>query len=248
MPQLSRTGSRNITSFGRGKGFVFQATIAADVNNYNLRTAAVAAGWNGVLPLVARVTINSSVVVGSANTASYAFDTGTTAYPTGSRLFLTVNGYIIGAGGNGASGNGAANLRPGDPAGPALRVNHGTFLTNNNIIGGGGGGSGREGYGGSNGGAGAGGAGRIAGVSVGSGATTAKNGSLLVGGTTGYGVINGRTTQPDPNQYATWGSTLGQDGNVGGYGGLGGTGGNAIVGTSNITYVVTGRIHGRTVA
>lgn len=58
-------------------GFVFNKTISSNVQNYNLKTDAIAAGWNQAEPLLANVTINAGVVVGSANTSSYAFVTGT---------------------------------------------------------------------------------------------------------------------------------------------------------------------------
>lgn len=222
----------------------FAFTISSDTNNFNLRTQLVSAGWDQTNPFRAVITINSGIVLGSANTSSYSLDTGTTAFPTHSFLEIVNNGYIVGAGGNGASGYGDDELRPGLPGGPAIRLNLQTIITNNNIIGGGGGGSGRSGYGGDNGGGGAGGAGRIIGYN--GGATLATNGTLTYGGTTSYGHVNGAGNQPDTNQYATYGSTLGQDGDVGGYGGLGGKGGNAIDGISYVTYNVQGRVHGRT--
>lgn len=224
---------------------LIELTVSADTNNYDFRTALVAAGWDTVTPFRAIVTVNSGIVIGSANTSSYAFTTGDTAYPSGSSLTIVNNGYIVGAGGQGASGNGADDLRPGLPGGPALKVNLTTYITNNSVIGGGGGGSGRAGYGGSNGGRGAGGAGRIPGPIVGDGNATA--GTLTYGGTTQYGHVNGAGNAPDTNQYTTYGSTLGQDGDTGGYGGAGGTGGNAITGISYVTYLVQGRVHGRTV-
>lgn len=233
--------------FDASTTFAYNYNITASVDNFVLTQAAViAAGWDGTSPVRINININSGVVIGSASTGSYAFDTGTTPWPNGSILSLTNYGYIIGAGGNGANGNGYGDLKPGDPGGPGLRVNLLTQIYNYGIIGGGGGGSGREGYGGSNGGAGAGGNGQIPGYSVGTGATAAKHGSLLKGGTTGYGQQNGGSTQPDPTQFATYGTTIGQDGNVGGYGGLGGVGGNAITGISYVTYVKQGRVHGRT--
>ncbi len=58
--------------------FNFTPTISADTLNYNLRAAAVAAGWNQTDPLNATVTINSGVYVGSSNTSGYGFDTGVT--------------------------------------------------------------------------------------------------------------------------------------------------------------------------
>jgi len=35
--------------------FVFNQTISTETYAYNLRTAAIAAGWNGVLPLIATI-------------------------------------------------------------------------------------------------------------------------------------------------------------------------------------------------
>ena len=79
----------------------FNATISANTANYNLRAAAVAAGWNQIAPLNATVTINAGVYVYSTNTGTYAFDTGST-FPTGSTLALINNGTILGMGGRGS--------------------------------------------------------------------------------------------------------------------------------------------------
>ena len=227
--------------------FSYNRLITADTNNLVLDQATMtAAGWDGVTPIRININVNSGVVVGSNSTGAFSLDTGTTAWPVGSILSITNYGYIIGAGGNGASGTGYGDLKPGSPGGPAIRTNLLTQIYNYGIIGGGGGGSGREGYGGNNGGAGAGGNGQIPGYSVGVGATAAKHGSLLKGGITGYGAQNGGSTAPEPTQFSTYGTTIGQDGNVGGYGGLGGVGGNAITGFSYVTFAVQGRVHGRT--
>lgn len=108
--------------------FVFNATISANTQNYNLKSAAIAAGWNQVDPLVATVTINSGVYVGSSSTGSYAFDTGAT-FPAGSTLAVINNGYILGAGGASAAAGGTA-----------LMAQAPVTVTNNGTIGGGGGG------------------------------------------------------------------------------------------------------------
>jgi hypothetical protein len=227
-----------------GGKYPVNITVSSDVNNYDVVSAVTTAlGSFPTFPIKVTVTVNSNVVIGSSSTTTYAFET-TGSWASGSELVIVNNGYIVGAGGDGASGSGADDLRPGKPGGNAMHITLPTTITNNNIIGGGGGGSGRAGYGGSSGGRGAGGAGRIAGAIVGSGNATA--GTLTYGGTTQYSHVNGAGNQPEPNQYTTYGSTLGQDGDVGGYGGLGGTGGYAIVGISNVTYAVQGRVHGRT--
>ena len=127
--------------FLRSSGFGFAQTISADTSNYNLRTAAIAAGWDGAAPLIANITIASGIVVDSTSTSTYAFDAGTTAYPDGSSLALTSLGYIVGMGGAGGSASGGSN--PGSPGGPALRIIASLPTTIDNTsgtIGGGGGG------------------------------------------------------------------------------------------------------------
>ncbi len=125
-------------------GFVFNQTISVNTSNYNLRAAAVAAGWDQVVRLLANVTINAGVYVYSPSTANYAFDTGT-GFTAGSTLVLINNGYIVGmggAGGRGGAGDYTPAAVPGSAGGPALRAQNAIFLTNNGTIGGGGGGGG----------------------------------------------------------------------------------------------------------
>lgn len=128
-----------------GAAFVFNQTISANTTNYNLRSAAIAAGWNQVSPLRASVTINSGVYVSSNSTGAYAFDTGT-SFPTGSSLSLTNNGFIVGMGGAGGNGAGYNNTivagSAGGNGGPALRADAAISITNSGTIAGGGGGGG----------------------------------------------------------------------------------------------------------
>ncbi len=127
--------------FLRSYGFVFAPTISADTSNYNLRAAAVAAGWDQVAPLFATVTLNSGIVISASSTANYAFDTGVT-FPSGSVLALVSNGgYIIGMGGKGGS-NSAYGATAGAAGGPALRAQFALTVTNTGTIAGGGGGGG----------------------------------------------------------------------------------------------------------
>lgn len=122
------------------RNFIFTTTISADTNNYNVSTAAVSAGWNGVDPLVATITINGGVVVGST-TLGAAFTVP--SLPSGSTVAITNNGYIVGRGGTGGNGvNAPANGTAGSPGGLALSVAYATTITNNTTIGGGGGGGG----------------------------------------------------------------------------------------------------------
>lgn len=131
-----------------GSTFVFNQTISADTLNYNLRSAAIAAGWNGVMLLEATVTINAGVYVGSSTTNNYAFDTGAT-FPTGSSLKLVNNGFIVGAGGAGGAGGGSSVGRrigsAGGDGGTAVRAQAAVTITNKGTIGGGGGGGGGSG-------------------------------------------------------------------------------------------------------
>jgi len=128
---------------GRGKSsaFVFNQTIATNTANYDLRAAAVSAGWNQTTPLNATVTINSGVYVYSGSTGSYAFVTGTT-FPAGSVLSLINNGTIVGRGGDGGTGGNASTGFGGGGGGPALYAGYALRVTNNGRIAGGGGGGG----------------------------------------------------------------------------------------------------------
>lgn len=118
--------------------FVFNSVISSDTLNYDLRAAAVSAGWDQSKPLSANVTIANGIVVGSSTTAGYAFDTGS-VFPSGSTLSLTNNGTISGAGG--AGGNGGLQPSPGQAGGVGLRAQYAISVTNNGVVQGGGGGA-----------------------------------------------------------------------------------------------------------
>ena len=222
-------------------GFVFAPIISADASNYNLRTAAIAAGWDQVQPLIATVTINSGIVVSANATSVYAFDTGVT-FPAGSSLTLNMQGaYVIGMGGSGASYG-------GQPGGPALRAQHAlTVNATGGVIGGGGGG-----------GAGVYDSGIGTVIPGGGGRTGRTNsdgtnqGTFTSGGSTTYAA--GGTTGPGgdaPGPYMSggggggWGAAGGRAYLYGsGPSGTGGAGGAAVVGDANITWVNTGTRYG----
>lgn len=128
--------------YGKSSGFTFTQTIASNTTNYNLKSAAIAGGWDQAATLNATVTINSGVYVYSTSTGTYAFDTGST-FPAGTSLTLINNGIIQGCGGNGGAGNSGA----GNAGGPAFIARHAISVTNNGTIGGGGGGGGGGGQG-----------------------------------------------------------------------------------------------------
>lgn len=123
---------------GKSSTFAFSPTLASSVNNYNLNSALTAAGWNGVKPVVANVTINSGVEVGSTSATVAAFLIN--SLPAGSTVMITNNGIICGIGGK--SGQFVVNQGIGGPGGIALQTAYPITLINNNIISGGGGGGG----------------------------------------------------------------------------------------------------------
>ncbi len=246
--------------YGKTKYFYFTDVITTNRTTYNVKTAAVAAGWDLSKPLHATITVNSGIVVGGASISSYAFDTGT-SFTTGSIINLVNNGYIVGAGGKGAD-----SAQVGGNGGPALIAQYGISITNNGTIGGGGGGGGAGSYITScagvfiNGAAGGGGAGYVVGIGGTGAQGTLYNG---VNGTTTTGGVGG------PNLYPAncgirhggragaggTGGTLGVagapgvDGQQGDQGGggfsvynqtVGGSAGTAVVGNSNINWLVAG--------
>jgi len=226
--------------------FVFNKTISADTLNYNLRDDAIAAGWDGVKPLDATVTIASDIVVYANNTANYAFDTGTT-FPTGSKLTLVNNGYIIGMGG--AGGSGLTPQGVGSAAGiggPALRAQYPLAVTNYGTVGGGGGGGGGISYGSQVVGGGGGRSGR---TNAPAGATSTVWPNFFA--TDGTFLAPGIGVNMNPGQdYGGNGGDWGTSGTKGKttYGDspvmVGGAAGAAVVGNSFITWLATGTLLG----
>lgn len=197
-------------------GFVFDDVVSTDLSNYNLRTRAVAAGWDGVQPLVAGLTRSPGVVISSTTTAAYAFDTGTTPFPAGSSLRISDSAsFIIGRGGDANGGAG----------GNAFRTIASMPVTFDNL-------SGTVGAGGGAGGVGQSGTSRW----------TSTDGKSVVtstvSGGTGGGGRTGRTASSPNGTFASAGAgsagsatsiaVLGGAGNTnGGTGGAGGTWGSA---------------------
>ena len=216
-------------------GFVFRQTISADTSNYVLRAAAIAAGWDGVVPLDAEVTVGSGIVLSANSTSQYGFDTGS-GFPVGTTLKLIMPGYVCGMGGAGDSGSSG-----GSAGGPALRAQYAiTIDASGGVIAGGGGGGG--GYGGGGGG---GRSGRTSSAGGGGGAAAGTFSSGGKGGGTYAG--NGGTTGPGGDgdiYYGGGGGGWGAKGGNGGLGGNGGSGGAAVVGNSYITWINTGTRYG----
>lgn len=128
----------------RGKSAVFQLTISTNQVDANLRSLAIAAGWNGVFPLQA--TINSGVwISGSTAGNSTAALTINGSFPNG--VTLINNGTIAGVGGAGGKGgdatqNALTSSAVGTAGGRALLVSVPVTIQNNGTIAGGGGGGG----------------------------------------------------------------------------------------------------------
>lgn len=223
--------------------FVLDVILSSDTSNFDLRSRAITAGWDQRRPLIANIKVNSGIVVSANSTAVYAFDTGTTAYPAGSRLTVdSQGGYVIGMGGaGGAGGNGGAGQN-GAPGGPAVRVNLPTTWNNLSgfIGGGGGGGAGGDGYSGksSSNTGGGGGGGRTGRTNSGAGSPNGGAGSFSGPGSGG----------PGGGPTGDVGISAQNGGDGGGWGSAGNTAGSrspgaagaAIVGNSNITWTNTG--------
>ena len=184
-------------SNGHGKSqsvLTINLTVSAHAAYYNIRTAAINAGWNGTSPVQINLTVNSGIYVYSDNVASPSIQTGT-PYPAGSTINLINNAFIIGKGGKGQH----AGVHGAEAGGPALYLNYPITITNNGYIAGGGGGGGcghyaNPGfptyYGGGGGGAGGG---------AGGGGWVSSQGAIYWGGAGGGLGANGGNTVTDLN-------------------------------------------------
>lgn len=134
---------------GSSGPFLFIRTISSNQVDYNLNTALTAAGWNGLTPVIANITISGVTIYASANTIP-AFTVGT--LPTGSSVYITNNGYIVGRGGQGVGkgypDNSSYNLTAPASANGGTALSVSSLVSINNAggtIGGGGGGGGAGG-------------------------------------------------------------------------------------------------------
>lgn len=221
--------------YGGASAFVFTPTISVDTSNYNLKAAAIAAGWDQVAPLLATVTVNSGIVLSANSTSLYGFDTGS-GFPAGTTLKLVMPGYVCGMG-----GAGGAAYKAGSNGGPALRAQYAIDIdAAGGVIGGGGGGGG-----GGKGGGGGGRSGRTD-AAGGVGVPNGASGTFSSGGSGGGGGGAGGTTGPGDDGSGLSGGGGGGWGASGGTTGsyAGGTGGAAVVGNSYITWINTGTRYG----
>jgi len=144
---LALSGNVSIQDPAAPVTFTFNDTVASNITTgYNLRNRAVVAGWNGVQPLIATVTVNSGVyVIGTF--FETAWTTGNPALPAGSTVTLVNNGTIAGVGGVGGNGgavNGSSltNGSAGGQGGTGFFASSPVNVYNSGTIAGGGGGGG----------------------------------------------------------------------------------------------------------
>lgn len=210
---------------------LFAFTISTNQTNANLRSLAVAAGWNTtdavVATLAAGVVCQGSNYGGTGMTVDGAFP-GT---PPG--LILNATAKIYGGGGNrGAKGSPSVpNGQPGTAGGTALNAVVAVTVTNNGTLAGGGGGGGGGGA-----------------ADDGLGYYSGGDGQL--GAYDGVGASG--STGAEPGGYGGPGGTGGANGSAGnagvagiggvanGTGGTGGAAGKSVNGNSNISWLNPG--------
>ncbi len=237
------SGAIRISNFyGTVKQFAF--TINTNyTTTQDLRTLAIAAGWNGADPVLA--TVASGIVLrgaaGAANTGSGGDAlTISGSFPAG--VSLVNNGTILGGGGGGGAAVYGGTGQPGGVGGRGIVVSVAVSITNNNVIGGGGGGGGGGGSFGAGGGiyfSGDGGGGAPFGAGGSSGQLgPGQTATLTTGGGSGpYDFGQGGTG-------GNWGVNGGAGQNQNTPGGAGGAAGAAVVGNSFITWLATGTRYG----
>lgn len=74
--------------------YSFVASISANSNNYDVRAAAVAAGWDQIKPLSATLTVNAGVTLGSTSASTPALSASGT-FPAGSTFVFVNNGSVL---------------------------------------------------------------------------------------------------------------------------------------------------------
>lgn len=74
--------------------YAFSYSVSANTNNYDVRAAAVTAGWDQVKPLSATLTVNAGVTLGSTSASTPALS-ASGAFPVGSTFTLVNNGNVL---------------------------------------------------------------------------------------------------------------------------------------------------------
>lgn len=226
----------------------FAFTISSNLSTpQDLRSLAVAAGWNGNDPVLAT---NTAII--SSNTTGTAALTISGSFPRG--VTFVNNGTVVGMGGAGGAGGGqSSGAVSGSGGGTALSVSVAASINNGSgtLAGGGGGGGGGSagGSGGVLGGGGGGGGGRtgLTNSSAGAGGSAREPGGAGGVGTyssPGGGGGRARAQGGDGGAGGGWGSAgvngvLGTDPFHQNFG-VGGAAGNSVTGNSNITWLAFG--------
>lgn len=235
---VPKSGAISLGNFyGATAAYVLDYNITADMFNFNSSTVLANSSWDGVLPVVLTVNIADGIVVSGNDTSIPAFVVN--ALPSGSQVFINNNGFIIGMGGRGGDAH-----RAGSSGGIALNTLTNIVITNTGTIGGGGGGGGggntAGSFGNTGGTSGGGGqSGRVnsdGGFGDGRGGGTVKLGSQ---GSFASAGIGGSWSNSRGGAGGTWGAA-----GASGTEGAGGAGGAAVVGNSNVTWIVAGTIKG----
>jgi len=230
---MHRTDFANVSSgITFPDGFRAELSVDGMVNHYNILEQVVARGYDGTMGALVIVTLAPDVIVGGTTNLLPSFDTGGDAaiggvnWHASSALFLRIPDTAgihgcPGNGGKGGTGGTGSSAVPGTDGGIALRAGFSITVSNLGRIaggcGGGGGGDGQVSTVGLNGGGGGGGAGANiwrggvakggkGGAAGGTGAQAGSMGTVLNGGSYGFG--------------STVGANVGgRGGNGGGYGG-----------------------------
>ena len=227
------SGAQNSFNEYYGASSSFTYTISSSTQNLNVRNGAIAAGWDGSAEL--NVVLNSNVYVWSDSTSTAAMIISG-SFPNG--MSMTVNGFIIGKGGDAAIRAGVYT-QLGQAGGPAIECNSNCSISlgSSGWIGGGGGsGGGSYGGGGAGGGDGniafsvtanGGAIGQVgddnAGVTGSGGGAGGAGGGQIAGTSSNY--VTG--SQYDSGNYITQGAAGGRKI------GTGATGGNAAAFTTH---------------
>jgi len=98
-PGIATSGAININSFYEAVAATV-LTISSNVSNYNIKTAALAAGGDQSTPVI--LTIDSGVTVSSSSATTPAMKTDT-GWSSGNTINITNNGSIVGASASNAS-------------------------------------------------------------------------------------------------------------------------------------------------
>lgn len=159
---IPSSGTIKISQFyGASKAFVFTQVFTGGANGpLNVKSAAILAGWDQVVPLNAIITVGQTTgrsLLSSNDATIPAFDTGST-FPGGTILKLVMIGnasYVSGLGGNGGNGADVAGTVFGTPTaggngGIGMKVSYPLIIDttaspSSKIAGGGGGGGGGPG-------------------------------------------------------------------------------------------------------